>query len=101
MSHELSIGVSVGQGGQKKNRMEINIPSVVNGKPVSQKKAEEAYFGKGKEGRLNKAMGRKKSSNKKNVTKSFKNVKEATKAAKIRSKAADKTHNPDGTKRKK
>jgi hypothetical protein len=101
MSHELSIGVSVGQGGQKKNRREINIPSVVNGKQVSQKKAEEAYFGTGKEGKLNKAQGRKKSPNKKNVTKSFKNVKAATKAAKTRSKAADKTHNPDGTKRKK
>ena len=99
MSHELTIGVSVGQGDQKKGRREINIPSVVNGKRVSQKKAEEAYFGTGTEGRLNKALGRKKSPNRKKVTKSYKDRKTAEKAAKERSEASDKTHNRDGTKR--
>tara|TARA_R110000822_G_scaffold34277_3_gene97617 strand:+ start:4209 stop:4532 length:324 start_codon:yes stop_codon:yes gene_type:complete len=100
MSHELSIGVSVGQGGQKKRRREYNIPSVINGpgsKPVGQKEATDAFFGKGKEGTLNRAMGRKKSSNRKNVTKSFPDVKSAEKAAKERSSAADDTHRADGT----
>ena len=99
MSHELTIGVSVGQGDQKKGRREMNIPSVVNGKRVSPKKAEEAYFGTGKEGRLNKALGRKKSPNRKKVTKSYKDRKTAEKAAKERSEDAGKTHNRDGTKR--
>ena len=103
MSHELSIGVSVGQGGQKKRRREYNIPSVIHGpgsKPVNQKKATDASFGKGKEGTLNRAMGRKKSPNRKKVTESFPDVKSAEKAAKARSKAADHTHKPDGTRRK-
>jgi hypothetical protein len=45
-------------------------------------------------------MGRKKSPNRKNVTKSFPDVKSAEKAAKARSEAADHTHKPDGTRRK-
>lgn len=87
MSHRVGIGVSVGQGAQKKKRREINIPSVVNGKEVSQKKAAEAFFGTGKEGRLNRSLGRKKTANRKNVTKSFGSVKEATRASKKRSAA--------------
>lgn len=87
MSHELSMGISVGQGRQKKKRREINIPSVVNGKKVGRKDAIEAFFGKGKEGRLNRALGRKKATSRKAITKSFKDVKSATKAAKKRSKA--------------
>ena len=103
MSHEKSIGVSVGQGRQKRNRRQHNIPSVIHGpgsKPVSQRKAEDAFFGKGKEGMLNRALGRKKSPNRKNITKSFSSIKAAKTAATKRSKAADKTHNRDGTLRK-
>jgi len=87
MSHRIGIGVSVGQGGQKKKRREINIPSVVGGKEVSQRKAVEAFFGTGKEGMLNRALGRKKTSSRKNITKSFGNVKEAEAASKKRSAA--------------
>jgi len=104
MPHERSIGVSVGQGRQKRKRREYNIPSVIHGpgsKPVSQGKAEDAFFGKGKEGVLNRALGRKKSPNRKNVTKSFSTRKAAKTAATKRSGAADKTHNLDGTPRKK
>ena len=101
MSHELTIGISVGQGEQKKGRREINIPSVdKKGKPYATDKAAiDAYFGSGKEGMLNRAMGRKKSPNRKKVTKSYKDRKTAEKAAKERSEAAGKTHNRDGTKR--
>jgi hypothetical protein len=104
MSHEKSIGVSVGQGKQKRKRRQHNIPSVIHGpgsKPVSQKEAEDAFFGTGKEGMLNRALGRKKSPNLKNVTKSFSSIKAAKTAATKRSKAADKTHKRDGTLRKK
>lgn len=87
MSHRLGIGVSVGQGAQKGKRREINIPSVVKGKRVSQKKAAEAFFGKGKEGQLNRALGRKKTANRKSVTKSFGGIREATAASKKRSAA--------------
>jgi len=83
----VTIGVSVGQGSQKKKRREINIPSVVKGKKVSMKKAIEAFFGTGKEGQLNRALGRKKSPNRKNITKSFANPEAATKAAIKESKA--------------
>jgi len=103
MSHDRSIGVSVGQGNQKRKRREINIPSVIHGPgsgSVSQKEAADSFFGKGKEGMINRALGRKKSPNRKNVTKSFKDVKSAEVAAKKKSKAADKTHKPDGTLRK-
>lgn len=89
MAHLKMIGVSVGQGNQKKKRREINIPSVVNGKQVGQKMAIEAFFGKGKEGRLNRALGRKKSPNRKRTTTSFKNPKAATKAAKKLSRSFD------------
>ena len=101
MSHERTIGVAVGQGEQKKGKREINIPSVdKKGKPYANEKAAiYAYFGSGKEGMLNRAMGRKKSPNRKKVTKSYKDRKTAEEAAKERSRAADKTHNPDGTKR--
>jgi len=92
MSHLKTIGVSVGQGRQKKRRREINIPSVVKGKQVSQEKAEDAFFGKGKEGAINRALGRKKGPNRKRVTKSFKNPKEATKAAKKLSRSFDRKH---------
>ena len=87
MSHRVGIGVSVGQGSQKKKRREINIPSIVGGKKVSQREAIEAFFGKGKEGFLNRALGRKKSSSRKTVTKSFKNIESAVKASKKRSAA--------------
>ena len=90
MSHLVTIGVSVGQGKQKKKRREINIPSVVKGKRVGPREAIDAFFGTGKEGRLNRALGRKKSPNRKRVTKSFKNPKEATKAAKKLSRSFDK-----------
>jgi len=89
MSHLKTIGVSVGQGRQRKKRREINIPSVVKGEQVSQKEAEDAFFGKGREGTVNRALGRKKSLNRKRVTKSFKNPKEATKAAKKLSRSFD------------
>ena len=95
MSHEKSIGVSVGQGSQKRNRRQHNIPSVIHGrgsKPVSQKKAEDAFFGTGKEGMLNRALGRKKSPNRKNVTKSFPDRKSAKEAAEKRSRLSDKDH---------
>tara|TARA_R110002051_G_scaffold255700_1_gene314739 strand:+ start:428 stop:736 length:309 start_codon:yes stop_codon:yes gene_type:complete len=95
MSHEKSIGVSVGQGSQKRKRREYNIPSVIHGpgsKPVSDKKAEDAFFGTGKEGKLNRALGRKKSPNRKNVTKSFPNRKAAKEAASKRSESFDKDH---------
>ena len=103
MAHEKMIGVSVGQGEQKKGRREINIPSVdKNRKPYkSERAAIEGYFGKGVEGRLNRAMGRKKSPNRKNVTKSYKDIPTAEAAAGKRSRAADKTHYPDGRRRKK
>ncbi len=87
MSHKVTIGVSVGQGKQKRNRREINIPSVVAGKRVGMRKAIEAFFGTGKEGTLNRALGRKKSPNLKNVTRSFASPEAATKAAKKESKA--------------
>ena len=87
MSHRVGIGVSVGQGGQKKKRREINIPSVVGGKEVSQRKAVEAFFGTGKEGMLNRSLGRKKTANRKKITKSFGSVQEATAASKKRSAA--------------
>tara|TARA_R110000751_G_scaffold40307_1_gene95502 strand:+ start:172 stop:480 length:309 start_codon:yes stop_codon:yes gene_type:complete len=93
MSHEKSIGVSVGQGNQKRKRRQHNIPSVINGrgsKPVSQKKAEDAFFGEGKEGMLNRALGRKKSPNLKNVTKSYSDISSAKKEAKKRSALSDK-----------
>jgi len=83
MSHEKTIGVNI-------NGREFNIPSVVKGKQVSPKKAIESFFGKGAEGRLNRAIGRKNSPNRKNVTKSYGSVKEAEKAAKERSKTFDK-----------
>ena len=90
MPHERMIGVSVGQGKQKKGRREINIPSVdKKGKRYANDKAAiEAYFGSGKEGMLNRALGRKKSPNLKKVTKSYKDRKTATIAAKKRSEAA-------------
>ena len=44
MSHLVTIGISVGQGKQKKKRREINIPSVVKGKKVSQREAIDAFF---------------------------------------------------------
>jgi len=53
MSHKVTIGVSVGQGAQKKNRREINIPSVVKGKQVGMREAIQAFFGSGQEGKLN------------------------------------------------
>jgi len=87
MSHEVTIGVSVGQGKQKKKRREINIPSIVDGKKVGMKKAIEAFFGTGKEGKLNRALGRKKSPSQKGITKSFKDIKSAVKASQKRSKA--------------
>ena len=87
MSHRVGIGVSVGQGGQKKKRREINIPSVVKGKKVGQKEAADAFFGTGKEGKLNRALGRKKTPNRKKITKSFGSVQEATAASKKRSAA--------------
>ena len=87
MSHRIGTGVSVGQGGQKKKRREINIPSVVKGKKVSIKKAADAFFGTGKEGQLNRALGREKSSNLKKITKSFGSIKEAVSASKKRSAA--------------
>ena len=90
MTHLKTIGVSVGQGRQKKRRREINIPSVVKGKQVSQQKAEDAFFGIGKEGAINKALGRKKGSNRKRITKSFDNPAEAIKAAKELSRSFDK-----------
>jgi len=90
MSHLKTIGVSVGQGKQRKKRREINIPSVVKGKQVSQKKAEDAFFGKGKKGAINRALGRKADPNRKRATKSFKNPAEATKAAKKLSRSFDK-----------
>ena len=95
MSHEKSIGVSVGQGSQKRKRREYNIPSVIHGrgsKPVSQEEAEDAFFGTGKEGRLNRALGRKKSPNLKKVTKSFPDRKSAKEAAEKRSRLSDKDH---------
>ena len=103
MSHETSIGVSVGQGSQKRKRRQYNIPSVIYGpgsKPVSAKKAADAFFGKGKEGVLNRALGRKKSPNRKNVTESFPSIKAATAAAIKRSEEFNKTHKLDGTPRK-
>lgn len=90
MTHLKTIGVSVGQGRQKKKRREINISSVVKGKQVSQQKAEDAFFGIGKEGVINRALGRKKSPNRKRVTKSFDNPAEAIKAAKELSRSFDK-----------
>ena len=87
MTHKITIGVSVGQGAQKKNRREINIPSVVAGKRVGMRKAIEAFFGTGKEGKLNRALGRKQSPNRKNITKSFATREAATRAAKKESKA--------------
>ena len=87
MSHKVTIGVSVGQGKQKKDRREINIPSVVAGKRVGMRKAIESFFGTGKEGTLNRALGRKKSPNRKNVTKSFATPQAATRAAKKESRA--------------
>jgi hypothetical protein len=95
MSHERSIGVSPGQGSQKRKRREYNIPSVIHGpgsEPVSDKEAEDAFFGTGKEGRLNRALGRKKSPNLKNVTKSFPDRKSAKEAAKKRSESFGKDH---------
>ena len=80
------------------NGREYNIPTVVKGKQLTgsrksiQRQAEAAYFGSGRDGKLNRAMGRKKSPNLKNVTRSYKNPKIATAAAKKRSKAADKAH---------
>jgi len=68
MSHLKTIGVSVGQGRQRKRRREINIP---------------------REGTINRALGRKKSPNRKRVTKSFKDPEEATKAAKKLSRSFD------------
>ena len=87
MTHKITVGVSPGQGSQKKDRREINIPSVVGGKRVSVRKAIEAFFGTGKEGVLNRALGRKKSPNRKNITKSFASREAATKAAKKESRA--------------
>jgi len=87
MTHKIIIGVSVGQGRQKKDRREINIPCEVKGKKVSMRKAIEAFFGTGKEGQLNRALGRKKSPDRKNITKSFPNPEAATKAAIKESKA--------------
>ena len=87
MTHKITIGVSPGQGSQKKNRREINIPSVVGGKRVSVRKAIEAFFGTGKKGGINRALGRKKSPNLKNVTRSFATPEAATKAAKKESRA--------------
>jgi len=92
MSHRKTIGVAVGQGKQQKKKREINIPSVVKGKEVSTKKAVEAFFGKDDEGMINKALGRKKSPNRKQVTKSFKNPEEATKASKKLSRSFDRKH---------
>lgn len=87
MSHRIGTGVSVGQGGQKKKRREINIPTVVKGKKVSVIKAAGAFFGTGTEGQLNRALGRKKTTNRKNITKSFGSIAEATAASKKRSAA--------------
>ena len=95
MSHERIIGVDIGPSSQKRKRRQHNIPSVIHGrgsKPVSQKKAEDAFFGTGKEGMLNRALGRKKSPNRKNVTKSFPNRKAAKEAASKRSESFDKDH---------
>ena len=87
MTHKVTIGVSVGQGRQKKSRREINIPSVVKGKRVGMQEAIQAFFGSGKEGVLNRALGRKQSPNRKNVTKSFATREAATKGAKKESRA--------------
>ena len=89
MPHLKTIGVSVGQGRQKKERREINIPSVVRGKQVSTREAIESFFGVGDEGVINRALGRKKDKNRKRVTKSFKSRKSAAKAAKKLSSSFD------------